>query len=285
MRRIMWSLALAGAALLAPAWSLADEESSAMDKELSRQIARKLKLSGQLKDYSIGVKYKDGTAWLSGHVTSQQQLQAALQVVGGMQGVDQVVNNLSIKSAPAASANRRASAQSLPQPRATEQLSLSRAGSGVSRRSPAAERPAVQPLPRPARRVSYPQMSPYPAMAGMRRGAPAGYAELDSAGMEYGGEHGGYAGGSPIPAVVPGTSGGVAPASYDAPHMPNYAWPSYAAYPNYAALTYPKQYSPTAWPYIGPFYPYPQVPLGWRKVTLEWDDGWWMLDFDDRGDH
>ena len=33
--------------------------------------------------------------------------------------------------------------------------------------------------------------------------------------------------------------------------------------------------------YIGPFYPYPQVPLGWRKVTLEWDDGWWFLDFKD----
>lgn len=74
---------------------------------------------------------------------------------------------------------------------------------------------------------------------------------------------------------------GAAPARYDQPNMPNYAWPSYAAYPNYAALTYPKQYSPTAWPYIGPFYPYPQVPLGWRKVTLEWHDGWWALDFDD----
>ena len=69
---------------------------------------------------------------------------------------------------------------------------------------------------------------------------------------------------------------------YDQPYLPNYAWPTYAAYPNYAALTYPKQYSPTAWPYIGPFYPYPQVPLGWRKVTLEWDDGWWFLDFKDR---
>jgi hypothetical protein len=76
---------------------------------------------------------------------------------------------------------------------------------------------------------------------------------------------------------------GMAPAVYDQPYMPNYAWPSYAPYPNYAALTYPKQYSPTAWPYIGPFYPYPQVPLGWRKVTLEWDDGWWFLNFaDDR---
>lgn len=86
-------------------------------------------------------------------------------------------------------------------------------------------------------------------------------------------------GGGPQPAYVPGTGGGVAPAGYDQPQLPAYAWPSYAPYPNYAALTYPKQYSPTAWPYIGPFYPYPQVPLGWRKVTLEWDDGWWFLDF------
>jgi hypothetical protein len=87
--------------------------------------------------------------------------------------------------------------------------------------------------------------------------------------------------GGPLPSYVPGTAVGVAPAYYDQPHMPNYAWPSYAAHPNYAGLTYPRQYSPTAWPYIGPFYPYPQVPLGWRKVTLEWDDGWWFLDFDD----
>ena len=69
---------------------------------------------------------------------------------------------------------------------------------------------------------------------------------------------------------------------YDSPNMPNYAWPGYAAYPNYAALTYPQQYSPSAWPYIGPFYPYPQVPMGWRKISLEWDDGWWFLDFTDR---
>ena len=60
------------------------------------------------------------------------------------------------------------------------------------------------------------------------------------------------------------------------------AWPGYTAHPNYAGLSYPKQHSARAWPYIGPFYPYPQVPLGWRKVTLEWDDGWWWLDFQDR---
>ena len=89
-------------------------------------------------------------------------------------------------------------------------------------------------------------------------------------------------GGGPLPMYAPGVGGGVAPVSYDQPHMPNYAWPSYAAYPNYAAVSYPRQYSASAWPYIGPFYPYPQVPLGWRKVTLEWDDGWWFLDFKTR---
>ena len=86
---------------------------------------------------------------------------------------------------------------------------------------------------------------------------------------------GGPMGAGPMPAG-PGQA-----VSYDNPQLPGYAWPSYAANPNYAALTYPKQYSPSAWPYIGPFYPYPQVPLGWRKVTLEWDDGWWFLDFKD----
>ena len=88
---------------------------------------------------------------------------------------------------------------------------------------------------------------------------------------------------APAPQFIQSTSSGMAPARYDHPRMPGYAWPSYASYPNYAALQYPKQYSAHAWPYIGPFYPYPQVPLGWRKVTLSWDDGWWHLDFKDRG--
>lgn len=85
--------------------------------------------------------------------------------------------------------------------------------------------------------------------------------------------------GNPIPTTMPGAGPGAVPARFDNPNMPGYAWPSYAAHPNYAALTYPNQYSANAWPYIGPFYPYPQVPLGWRKVTLQWDDGWWFLDF------
>lgn len=71
---------------------------------------------------------------------------------------------------------------------------------------------------------------------------------------------------------------------YDMPNLPNYAWPTYAQYPNSAAITYPKEYSASAWPYIGPFYPYPQVPLGWRSAQLEWDDGNWNLNFRSRTD-
>lgn len=44
---------------------------------------------------------------------------------------------------------------------------------------------------------------------------------------------------------------------------------------------YTPQPSDSQEPYIGPFYPYPQVPLGWRRVSTEWDDGWWFLDFGD----
>ena len=72
---------------------------------------------------------------------------------------------------------------------------------------------------------------------------------------------------------------------YDRPYMPNYAWPSYAAYPNYAQVCYPKQYSANAWPYIGPVYPYPQVPLGWREVTLKWHDGTWRMEYNDGSFH
>lgn len=108
-----------------------------------------------------------------------------------------------------------------------------------------------------------------PVPVGPQAFAPSGLASMNS----------GYVGGQPVPMQSAGVQYGAGAPRYDQPNMPSYAWPSYAAHPNYSAVTYPKQYSPSAWPYIGPFYPYPQVPLGWRKVSLEWDDGLWYLDF------
>ncbi len=82
--------------------------------------------------------------------------------------------------------------------------------------------------------------------------------------------------GGPIPEGRAGGAGGGAGAM---PGNPNYAWPSYAPYPNFSAVGYPTAYPWQAWPNIGPFYPYPEVPLDWRAVTLRWDDGIWWLDF------
>jgi len=121
-----------------------------------------------------------------------------------------------------------------------------------------------------------------PVNGGLGEGGYASGGQAGTGGYASGGP--GYAGG-PMPMGGTGVGMPPIPGRGDGPNMPNYAWPSYAASPNVAAVQYPTQYSPTAWPYIGPFYPYPQVPLGWRRVSLEWDDGWWWLDFDERHMH
>ena len=95
---------------------------------------------------------------------------------------------------------------------------------------------------------------------------------------------------------------------YDMPFMPPFAWPARAPYPNYSAVQYPKKYPSKAWPYIGPFTPYPEAPMDWREVkmytlaglnplsvfqadkqppaewqcvSLKWDSGHWYLRFHD----
>ncbi len=82
--------------------------------------------------------------------------------------------------------------------------------------------------------------------------------------------------GGPVPEGPAGMAGATQSSN---PAAPNYAWPSYAPHPNVSAVGYPTAYPWQAWPNIGPFYPYPEVPLDWRAVTLRWDDGIWWLDF------
>ena len=97
-----------------------------------------------------------------------------------------------------------------------------------------------------------------------------------------------YAGNAPSPYVsangnmpLPMGSTTQPAGRYDRPNVPPYAWPAYTPPNNTSQVGYPRLYCPDAAPYIGPFYPYPQPPLEWRKVTLEWHDGYWWLDFDD----
>ena len=75
----------------------------------------------------------------------------------------------------------------------------------------------------------------------------------------------------PMPLNGPGVAMALNP-----PTMPPYAWPTYAPYNNYSRVAYPNDYPYSAFPYIGPMYPVPKVPLGYRAIRLEWEDGhWW----------
>jgi hypothetical protein len=77
----------------------------------------------------------------------------------------------------------------------------------------------------------------------------------------------------PIPMVAPGYAG----YEQGGPKMPGYAWPTYAPYNNVSRVAYPQSYPYNAFPFIGPFYPFPKVPLGWRTVQLSWEDGHWYM--------
>lgn len=265
--------------VVAAAWAVLPTLALAGNQQVAEQIARNLRQSGQMSDYKIAVKYQNKTAWLSGHVASEEQMDAALRLTFQVQSVDRVVNNLTVasspKSKPADVAPMPESADDNPLRDKTaraERVPSSYSHSSIRPVSDEEEQPALEQAPTPL-----PRMASAPMRSQKPVGTPIRMAMQPNVRGPVACQ------GAPLPMHRAGVSpAGTAPACYDQPSMPNYAWPSYAAYPNYAAVTYPKQYSPTAWPYIGPFYPYPQVPLGWRKVTLEWDSGWWFLDFKDQ---
>ena len=289
MRRLLVGLVVAAATVLVPVFALAGNQ------EVAEKIAVSLRQSGQLKTYKVGVKYQDGTAWLRGQVSSREQMNTALRLVFQTPGVTRVVNDLTI--GPGDEKGLAPSVQPMTGAVTPERSTRLPSGSlrVPSQRVPANPSPAARgasPSPRRADRVpatfvsasaqqaaatasQMPMLALQPMVAQVAQPMPVGYSQ-GGAPMPLGQPMAG-----PMPQYAMPVGQGVAPARYDQAYTPNHAWPSYAAYPNYAALTYPKQHSPTAWPYIGPFYPYPQVPLGWRKVSLEWHDGWWQLDFDD----
>jgi hypothetical protein len=80
------------------------------------------------------------------------------------------------------------------------------------------------------------------------------------------------------PEPVYNYQGGIAPYS-DSPVVPPYSWPAYTPYNNFASMAYQTQYPSGAWPFIGPPYPYPMIPSGWRRVSLTWKKGYWWMRF------
>ena len=291
MLRIVLGIAIVVGTLM-PNVSFAD------DQQIADYVKSRLQIEqqrGNLRGFNVDMRVDRGTVWFKGYVSNENQEQTILQAAqqAGHLGVVQVVDDIEVQQPPTDAAQQ----QTVP---AQYQQSV------YERVPPKASRPEL-----PAHQASYQPQASYSAAAAYQEtsipnavnsaidarsaisnGIPMPFAQAqDMRAMQVSGPPAGAMGPAqmgmdmgmgmapPMPAQGYGGGGG---GGYEAPRLPGYAWPGYAASPNYAALTYPKQYSASAWPYIGPFYPYPQVPLGWRKVTLEWDDGWWMLDFNDK---
>jgi BON domain len=312
MRRVVF-LAVLTATLLPATTGLAETKA---EKQVAQQIGSHLKQSGELQNYRVGAKYHDGVAYLSGSVASAEQRDIALRLAQQVDGVAHVVCKLEFpKQDEAADAvpeanggvDREEPNSSLDKasfeggqndaPSVTHAYQpTDQAQAAPIQQNPMMQRQAMRPMASQGRRSNMPvPAGRMPGIMPISQGNPSGVCQTGATcpcnsgggmgmhggagmGMGMGMGGGGMGMGGPAPSGFVPAGHGRGP-NYDSPQMPGYAWPSYASYPNYAALSYPQQYSPTAWPYIGPFYPYPQVPLAWRKVSLEWDDGWWFLDF------
>ncbi len=245
-----------------------DSSSAADNQIVAQQIAEAVTATG-LQNYELEIRFKDGQCTLIGSVDNQSQAIAANEAAASVPGVKSVVNRLTVGGRPVSVADQQAGRgpqqmaqfQPYPNPQAAQMVYAGQ--QGMASRGPQA---AGQP---PVRMVSAENGEAGP-------GYPPGY--------PYG--PGAYPPGyAPQSHMHPGAHPPIGPHQvYNSPNVPDNAWPAYAPYPNYAAVSYPSQYDASAFPYIGPFYPYPQVPLGWRKAELVWDDGYWNLKFDSKTD-
>lgn len=214
MRRYLFGLAILGCAAFAPLMARGD------DQQIAQTVMQKLaqeKQAGNLRGFGIEVKVENGTVFMNGRVSSAEQQRLALECAQRTEGVAQVVDELSISQQASETAGLGQSSRRTHTPTAGSSALLQPVAAAPHQGIPA--RQAVYQMPRafaPAHSVAM--------RTNQVGGMPAG----------------------PVPQYLPGSSGGVTPAQYDHPQMPGYAWPSYASHPNYAAVTYPKQYSPTA---------------------------------------
>jgi hypothetical protein len=214
------------------------------NQELAERVAKALR-KAKLNGFDIQIDVQDGRVTLDGAVGSREQRVAAAKTSSTVHGVTGVNNRLRVVEPVASQEPIQQTSATVP--RKTAKPNMVRQAnyhSGQDGRGTVQQVAANQVLP------------------------AANLAQTSTAPMA-------------IPAYGPPDPMG-GHAVYNQPNLPNYSWPTYAQYPNYAAVNYPSQYAASAWPYIGPFYPYPQVPLNWRKATLEWNEGSWNLSFDSK---
>jgi hypothetical protein len=207
------------------------------NQKLADAVAAQLRQSALLHDYGVDVAASSGTVELTGTVADQHQREEVVRLAQGVPGVSRVIDHTTV----ATKGVSRVQAV-VPPPPAGERLPAPGAEKG---RLPAPLPGAEAPAPAPAPGAVVP--GPVPG---------------------YGGA------GAPEPAPVGNTP--IAPYTMvNPPRMPPYAWPTYAPYNNFSRVGYPAAMPYNAWPFIGPIYPFPKIPLGWRSVKLQWDDGYW----------
>jgi hypothetical protein len=255
--RFQFRLAAAACLGLAGAAGAADAPKSlpmsamagASDQQLADAIATRLAQAPGLAGYQVDVSCVNGTVELTGSVASAQQQSEVSKLVASIKGVKRLDNKLAIRT----DIKSVQAIEVVPGP-----------GAGMP--------PGGMPAMPGAGYGHGPMGGPGPMGGGYGPGPmPGGFGPGGPGGYGPGGPGGGY-GSDPAPVQMPPTAG-----LYDGtpPKMPPYAWPTYAPYNNYSRVGYPTEYPANAFPYIGPFYPFPKVPLGFRAIKLEWEDGHW----------
>ncbi len=277
MRLVLVPLILAAILAVGPTAVHANSNQAAAEK-----IAASL--GDQFPGYDIAVSYQNGKVRLVGQVSTPAMAQQVVDSVKKVSGINVTSVDSGLRVANMAPQGVRAPDAARSMPVAPPAPARVEAAAAPAKRSiwspPQAQMVQPQshiasaPIPMPGRQLAQQPIQQVGAQQPMPQLAPALSPQemqmMQQQALQQNAYH-------------PEAYGpqGPMPGQYNSPNLPDYAWPSYACYPNYAEVSYPKQYSPKAWPHIGPFYPYPQVPLGWRKVTMEHHDGWWWLDFDD----
>jgi hypothetical protein len=217
------------------------EISSSQNQQIADAIAERLHQARQIRHYQVDISCQDGTVELTGQVADLAQRGEILRIVQGVAGVQQIVDHLSI-GCQAAVKPVQAESQPPAQPPLIFQPGPAPKSDGPPKGQVNTE-PTQPPL----------IFQPGPAPKG--EGPPKGQNNTEP---------------TPIFQAPPGPQPGMMP-----PRMPPYAWPAYAPYNNFSRVAYPNLYPYQSWPFIGPFYPYPKIPPGWRSITLSWQDGYW----------
>jgi hypothetical protein len=231
------------------------------NQALADTINQKLTATGAAFNADVTMTCVDGVVTLSGACKDADTKAKILQDVRTVNGVTKVRDGLTVGSTQGIQRVQGVTPQTLPP-------AVSPGAGAPPAVSPGSNLPpAVSPGPRMGPTAMPPMTGTPPAMNyGQPSPAMPGYPMQGYGAPSYGN--------GPMVEPMPMGQGG-GHADHGAPPMPPYAWPTYAPYNNVSRVAYPEAYPYNAFPFIGPYYPFPKVPLGWRKVTLEWEDGYW----------